>query len=314
MTQSPFAHTLPNPFRTQGLQNEAKILTLQQKLELVEKLVAAEPASIELASFVRPDLVPAMEHGAELCLMLNDTEWALEAKARGMHFAALVPNLRGYHNLVQARDGRGDDAILDTVVTLVSCSDAHSMANVNRPLEEALDQTLCIIDQAKADGLRVQAYASLAFGCPFEGAVDPAVVQQVVKAYAEHGADVVILADTLGCGLPAQVTELVSAAKDAIPVERLGLHMHDSHGLAARNIEAGAAAGVRRFDAAVGGCGGCNFVPDAKGNISTQAVLGALESLSIPHAMDTSAVEDCHAYLESVLERRLELDSMHTRV
>lgn len=146
-----------------GLQNEKVILSTQDKVKLVERLVKAKPASIELCSFVRPDLVPVMADAKELCAQLNDTDWATQARQEGMHFAALIPNLRGYEAFVKY------EGILDTVVCLVSCTESHSKANVNRSMKEALKNTCDLIKAAKKDNFRVQAYASLAFGCPFEG-------------------------------------------------------------------------------------------------------------------------------------------------
>lgn len=294
-----------------GLQNEKAILSLDQKLGLVRRLVESQPDSIELTSFVRADIIPAMADSTDLCLALNDADWALEAKAKGMHFAGLVPNVKGYEQLLKARGGRGGDAVLDTVVCIVSCSDSHSRANVRRPFTEALEATCTIIDRAKEEGLRVQAYASLAFGCPLEGDVDPDVVQGVVEKYAAHGADTIVLADTLGAGTPEQTTHLVSAAKRVVPVERLALHMHDTRGNAQANVAAAAELGVRRFDCATGGCGGCNFVPGAKGNISTQATLAVLEAMGIAHGMDWERLGDAHAFLEAAVGRELAPEAVY---
>lgn len=288
-----------------GLQNENVVLSIQDKLQLVRNLIRAKPNSIELASFVRPDLVPAMADGVELCKRLNEEPWALEAKRRGMSFAALVPNMRGYEALAGLVEAGPDKSVLDTAVVLVSATESHSQANVRRPIKEALDTACEIIARAKQDGIRSQAYVSLAFGCPFEGDVDPKVVQDIVGTYVDAGADVVMLADTLGVAYPQQVEEVVSNALKIVPVDRLGLHMHDSAGRAQINIHAAALLGVRRFDAAVGGTGGCNFAPGAKGNVSTQGLLQVLDYMGIPHGMDLGVIEETQEHLERALQRKL---------
>jgi isopropylmalate/homocitrate/citramalate synthase len=132
------------------------------------------------------------------------------------------------------------------------------------------------------------------------------VVQHVVEQYVEHGADVIVLADTWGHGTPEQVAEIVSNALKVVPAHMLGLHMHDTMGRARENCAAGADLGVRRFDSATGGCGGCNFVPDAQGNVSTQAVLGVLEGLGIEHGMDWGALDAAHCCLQGTLGRELD--------
>ena len=288
-----------------GLQNESVVISLDDKLQLVQNLIEAGARSIEVTSFVRPDLVPAMADGVELCKRLNDADWALAAKEKGTSFAALVPNERGYETLLGLVENRNGKSVLDTAVVLVSATESHSQANVRRSIKEALDTTCKIIGRAKTDGIRSQAYVSLAFGCPFEGDVDPAVVQDIVQTYADSGADVVMLADTLGVGYPSQVEELVSNALQAVPVDRLGLHMHDSAGRAQDNIYTAAKLGVRRFDAAVGGTGGCNFAPGAKGNVSTQALMQVLDYMGIPHGIDAEVIARTQVQLEQALKRPL---------
>ena len=161
-----------------GLQNESAVLDVDQKLQLIQGLVQTNPSSIEVCSFVREDRVPAMKGSQELVRRMNEEQWALDAKRAGMNFAALVPNHRGFDTF---QNTAGD--ILDTVVVLTSCTDSHSKANVGLPLAEALDTSCGIIRNALAAGFRVVAFVSLAFGCPFEGAVDPKVVKDIVEAY-----------------------------------------------------------------------------------------------------------------------------------
>ena len=176
----------------------------------------------------------------------------------------------------------GQDQVVNVVVAFTSCTDAHSRANVLTPMNEALQNTCELIKTAKADGRSIQAYASMAFYCPYEGAVDPKNVATVIEGYVEAGADKIILADTLGQALPSQITETLAVAVEAgASMEQLGLHLHDAHHKAHANVIAAIEAGVRHFDCATSGCGGCNFVPDAEGNISIQTLLW-VSNLCVP--------------------------------
>lgn len=233
------------------------------------------------------------------------------ARRRGVHFAALVPNLKGFETLRAANERAkavSGLAPLDTVVVLVSCTDSHSKANVNRTMAQATEATLDIITSAKQSGLRVRAYASLAFGCPFEGNVSEDVVVRIAKAYAEAGADVVCLADTLGVGVPDQVTSLVGKllANDVVPAHRLALHLHDSHRRAHENVSRALEMGVRDFDAAVGGCGGCNFAPGSAGNISVEKLLAVCKRAGVPFDVDEAVVRANNAKLSALVGRSLE--------
>ncbi len=288
-----------------GLQNEKKVLDVPTKVKLIEKILETGIRSVEVASFVRDDLVPAMAGAKDLCLRLNDSPVANKAKQDNIHFAALVPNMRGYDTF------RKSKGVLDTVVCLVSCSESHSKANVNRSMKDALLNTCDIIQAAKADKVRVQAYASLAFGCPFEGKVSEDVVLSIVSKYNEVDADVIILADTLGVAVPEQVQSLVTKIIEmGIKPEKLGLHMHDSHGRAHENIDIASKLGIRRFDSAAGGCGGCNFVPNAQGNVSTQDVLAVLQRNNIEHGVSIDKTRELTEWLEQAIGRGLKKSSI----
>jgi len=289
---------------TDGLQNERRALTVAQKLELVSRGLAAGPDSVEVASFVRGDLVPAMAGAAELTRALADDAAVRAAKSRGVGFAALVPNPKGFEAMHKANESA---RVLDTVVVLVSCSESHSRANVNRSMGDALAATLDVVRAARERGYAVRAYASLAFGCPFEGRVPEDVVEHVVREYRAAGADWMCLADTLGVAAPEQVRSLVGRAVAAgFPLDRVALHLHDSHGRAHENVAAGLDAGVRSFDAAVGGCGGCNFIPGAAGNVSVEKVARVCAARGVAHALDLAALARANEWLADALGRRLE--------
>mmetsp|Transcript_28836 Transcript_28836/g.40215 ORF Transcript_28836/g.40215 Transcript_28836/m.40215 type:complete len:333 (+) Transcript_28836:77-1075(+) len=294
-----------------GLQNEKAVLSLEDKVELCRLLASSSPSSIELTSFVRPDRVPNLKDAKELCAALADQEWYQAARAQGMPFAALVPNMRGLDNLLMAREsGSGREGCPDTCVLITSCTDSHSKANVGRPIKEALDATMKVLEAARKEGLGVRAYCSMAFGCPFEGEVEPAVVVDISQAYAEGGAHVLGVADTLGCATPSQTRSLIGGIMDSLKtVENapiISLHMHDTNGMARENCIAAMKIGVREFDAAVGGCGGCNFAPGAKGNLSTQGLLYAIGKAGCEHSVLGDELAVAHSFLEDKLKRPLD--------
>ena len=305
-----------------GIQNEAAVLSLDQRIELV-RLIATrmKPSSVEVASFVRGDLVPAMAGSVELCRAIEAAPWARRARRAGMDFAALVPNARGYEMFRDATsapqrlsrdedDECGDEGlplqVIDVVVAITSCTDSHSRANVLQPMQTALRQTGELVRAATGDGRRVQAYATMAFGCPFEGAVSCSNVARVVEEYVKQGAHKIILADTLGVAEPRQIRELVDVALVAgATLSQLGLHLHDAHGRAHENIQAGLDVGVRHFDSATSGCGGCNFVPDARGNVSTQTLQRVLNANELPSPIDMEGLTAVHHFLSEALDREL---------
>jgi len=204
---------------------------------------------------------------------------------------------------------RAGDA-LDTVSVVVSCTEAHSRANANLGVADALSLATRLVRDAKTRGLHVRAYASMAFGCPFEGTTDPARVLEVVQATASAGADVVVLADTLGAATPKQVRSMVgmvTAGGDgaAVRVARLGLHMHDTHGRATANCGEGMLLGVPHVDAAVGGVGGCPFAPGSAGNLATHRLLAKADSLGAAHGMRVDEARGAGQWLRAALSASL---------
>jgi len=271
-----------------GLQNEAAVLDTQTKLELAGRLAAARPDSIELTSFVRPDLLPALAAAEQLAAAVAPAPWRA-----GVELYALVANARGYERFRSAE--------LDGVTLLVSATDGHSLANVGRSVDQALEQTCALARASKADGFRVRAYVSMAFGCPYDGPPAPSRVGELAAALVEAGADVLVLADTLGVGLPGQVEELTALALALLPGERVGLHAHDSFGRAADNVRAAWRLGLRHFDAAAGGCGGCPFAPGAAGNLDTALLRSTLAAEGAETPLDAGALADASRYLVASL-------------
>jgi len=280
-----------------GLQNEPVVLSIAQKLEIIQALAEATPATVEACSFVREDRVPTMAGASEVCQAIRSAPWAQDARDKGVKFSALVLNKKGYERFMEHP--------LDEVALVVSCTDGHSKANAGKETMAALDAMLEVAAQCQEDGVGTRGYASMAFGCPIEGEVDPARVQHVIERYASAGVDTVIIADTIGVATPEQVEQICSAALKVLPGERLGLHMHDTYGRAVENCEVGLQLGVKNMDVAVGGTGGCPFAKGSAGNLATEDLLKLLARKGFSHTVDLDNLAKVNSMLSAALGREL---------
>ncbi|MFU8763657.1 MAG: hydroxymethylglutaryl-CoA lyase [Haliea sp.] len=253
-----------------GLQNQPRILDAQQRLQLIGAVRASGLEHIEVGSFVSPKAVPAMA-GTD----------AVVAGLQGLdagHYSALIPNLRGYE---LARD-----AGVKTVVMVLYGSDGMARKNVNMSREEADDVTDTIVQRAQEDGIAVIATIGVAFECPFDGPVDPALVADVADRFLEQGVERFVLADTIGAANPQQVRDLTRTLVDRHGAQRLGCHFHDTRALGLANVYAAVESGIRYFDASIAGLGGCPFAPGASGNVATEDVVMLLEQLGFATGVD----------------------------
>ena len=248
-----------------GLQNEAAHIPAAEKIAFVNRLSDAGHSTIEVSAFVSPKWVPQMADAADV--------FAGITRRPGVRYTALVPNLAG---LARARDARVDD-----VAIFAAASDTFSRRNINQSVAESLDAYAAVCREALAAGLRVRAYVSTVFGCPFEGAVPVDAVAAVSARLVEMGAYEVALSDTIGIAHPGQVPEVVDAVTKRVPIDRIALHLHDTRGTALVNVYAGLEAGVTTFDASAGGLGGCPYAPGATGNLATEDLLYMLDGLGI---------------------------------
>jgi len=274
-----------------GLQNEARTVPTPAKLELVQRLAHAGLRSIETTSYVSPEWIPQLADSDELAALLPDIP--------GVRYRGLVPNERGYERFLAAGGVHG-------VAVFISASETHNRKNVNRSVGEHLERLAPVIARARADGFPVRTYVSTAFGCPDEGAVAPEAVVKLAKDLLALGAEDVSLGDTIGVGVPSQVRELVAAVGEWVPLERITLHFHDTYGRGIVNVQAGYEAGVRQFDASLGGLGGCPYAPGAAGNVATEDVVDLFERSGVRTGIDLEALVETTAWLErDVLERPL---------
>ncbi len=259
-----------------GLQNEARMIPAAAKIALVDLLSRAGFRRIEVASFVSPKWVPQMADGAEVLAGIT--------RAPGVSYAALVPNMIGY--------GAAKAARADEIAIFGSASEGFSKANLNCSIAESLARFAPVAEAARADGIRMRGYVSCVTDCPFEGAVAPAAVARVVAALRDLGCYEVSLGDTIGQGRPETVSAMLRAVLGELPAERLAGHFHDTAGRALVNIQASLALGLRVFDAAVGGLGGCPYAPGAAGNVATEAVAARLAGLGYETGLDLGLVAE----------------------
>ena len=267
-----------------GLQNEKRIIPTAEKIALVDLLSRAGFRRIEVASFVSPKWVPQMADSAEVLAGI--------ARAPGVRYAALTPNMKGYEG---ARAAKADE-----VAIFASASEGFSRANLNATIAESLDRFRPVAEAAQADGLPVRGYVSVVTDCPYDGPVAPGAVARVTAALRDMGCYEVSLGDTIGQGRPETVDAMLTAVLGELPADRLAGHYHDTTGRALANIEASLARGLRVFDAAVGGLGGCPYAPGAKGNVATESVAGRLAELGYETGLDAGLLDKAAALARSM--------------
>ena len=267
-----------------GLQNEKRLIPAADKIALVDLLSGAGFRRIEVTSFVSPKWVPQMADAAEVLAGIT--------RAPGVRYAALTPNLKGYEG---ARAARADE-----VAVFASASEGFSKANLNATIDESLARFAPVMEAAKADGIPVRGYVSVVTDCPFDGPTPPANVARVAARLFEMGCYEISLGDTIGQGRPETIDAMLAAVLDVVPAGQLAGHYHDTAGRALANIDASIARGVRVFDAAVGGLGGCPYAPGAAGNVATEAVAAHLSAAGHETGLDPAVLARAAAFARSL--------------
>lgn len=253
-----------------GLQNEAGEISVADKVALVDRLSGAGFRRIECASFVSPKWVPQMAGSAEVLAGIS--------RGDGVRYAALTPNMKGYEAALAAG--------ADEIAVFGSASEGFSQKNINASVAESLERFAPVLEEARHRDIPVRGYVSCVVECPYDGAVAPAEVARVADALFAMGCYEISLGDTIGAGTPDTVARMVLAVRDVVPVGRLAGHFHDTGGRAMANIDAALSLGVRVFDGAIGGLGGCPYAPGAPGNVATEAVNDHLVALGYETGLD----------------------------
>ncbi len=264
-----------------GLQAESTLLSADTKVELIERLAAAGASVIEAGSFVRADRVPQMADSAEVFQRTKHLDARLPV---------LVPNLRGYE---MARAAGADD-----IAVFLSVTESFSQQNLGASREVMESAVAGVVERALADGVRVRGYLSMVFGDPWEGAVAVSDVVRLATLMQSWGLTALSLGDTNGVATPGHVRTVVRALTAAeVPVSNIALHMHDTYGQALANVYAGLEEGVRIFDAAAGGVGGCPFAKSATGNLATDDLVWMLDGLGVRTGINLDALTETSAWL-----------------
>ena len=268
-----------------GLQNEPVFVPTPEKIALVNRLADAGHSAIDVSAFVSPKWVPQMADAAGV--------FAGIARRPGVCYSALVPNLTGLQRAIEAG--------ADEVAVFPAASETFSSRNLNQTIDEAVAGARSICEKAREAGLRVRAYLSTSFGCPFEGPVPPARVVDLTARLLDLGAYEVALSDTIGVAHPRQVADVLHEVAKRVPIDRIAMHFHDTRGTGLVNVYAGLQAGVTTFDAAAGGLGGCPYAPGASGNLATEDLLYLLDGLGIHTNVRLGAIVEASRAIESHL-------------
>lgn len=272
-----------------GLQNQTVHLNLDEKLELINALVAAGIKSIEATSFVSPKGVPQL---ADADLLFPKLPCAEQVS-----YSALVPNARGFERALNAG--------VREIAVVLSATDTMNQRNINMSLDETRRACSEMIAVAGARGVRKKAYVAVAFTCPFEGKVAPALVIELATQMFDSGADEVVIADTIGAANPRDAHDLLGDCVKAFGTERIAAHFHDTRGFALANAWAALSVGIRRFDTSIGGLGGCPFAPGAAGNLATEDFVLLAEQCGFETGISVPALRTAVALAERLTKRPL---------
>ena len=278
-----------------GLQNEAGIVSVENKIALVERLITIGARRIEVASFVNPRRVPQMADAEAVIAGLPDDD--------RIAYTALCMNVRGVERAIATRDSaRG----VDEVGCVLVATDRFGIANQGQTVTEGIAANREMIALAKSAGLRAQVTIAGSFGCPFEGEVAQSHVLNLAEAMAAAGAEEISFADTIGVAVPSQVGDMIRAARLRLGSDfPLRVHLHDTRGMAPANAWAAYEAGCRIFDSALGGLGGCPFAPGAAGNVATEELAYMFARSGVATGIDLAAALDVNAWFAGVMDRPL---------
>ena len=272
-----------------GLQNQKIILSSRIRLDLINHLIDAKLPGIEVASFVSPKAVPAMEGANKIIQGLVDT--------KGCEISVLVPNMKGFE--------MASEAGAEIISVVPSATETMNQKNINMGLEETIKSSCNIIKSAKSSNLRTRAYVSVAWECPYEGKVEASTVLNMANQLLSAGADEIILADTIGAANPSSVGSLFKQCVDEFGHKILSGHFHDTRAMALANVCAALTEGIRKFDSCIGGLGGCPFAPGAAGNLATEDLANMLSQMGYKTDLDLQKLSEIVDYCSDQLKAPL---------
>jgi hydroxymethylglutaryl-CoA lyase len=274
-----------------GFQNEPETIPTSDKVELIRALGRAGYTRIELASFVRPDVIPQLADGVEV---LSGAELP-----DGVERTVLIPNSKGLENALKVRD------LFDAASVFVSASQTHNKKNINRTIEETMADVKVMGKRVRAEGLKLTAVIATAFGCPYEGRVPLARVLDLAEQFADAGATEIGFGDTTGMANPAQVSDFFDAALQRLPDVELTAHFHNTRGQGLANAYAALQAGCTSFESSFGELGGCPVPAGSTGNIATEDLVSMFHEMGVETGLDLDAVIDAAREAQAILGRKL---------
>ena len=272
-----------------GLQNESRQVSTHDKLALIDSLSATGLPAVEITSFVSPKWIPQLADAVEV---------ARSAVRRpGVRFSALVPNRRGLESALSAG--------MREIAVFMSASETHNKRNVNKTIAETLTAFEDVVGPATEAGVRVRAYLSTAFGCPYEGDVDPEAVRRLTMTLRDMGVYQISISDTIGVANPSQVQKVLELILADLPLEQAAVHFHDTQGTALANCTVALTLGITTIDSAIGGLGGCPYAPGAAGNLATEDVVSMLHGMGVETGIDLDKLIDCSRLAASLVGHEL---------
>ncbi len=270
-----------------GLQNESGLISIDDKVELINQLSTTGLKHIEAGSFVSPKWVPQMANSNQVLDKIN--------RAQGIRYSALAPNLIGLDAAV--------DAGVDEVAIFGAASEGFSKKNINCSIDESIERFKPVVDKALAHNLKVRGYVSCVIACPYDGAIEPEKVADVSQRLFDLGCYEISLGDTIGVGTPNKIREMLNAVSKKVSSDALAIHCHDTYGQAIANIVAALECSVRTIDSSVAGLGGCPYAQGASGNVATEDVLYLLNGLGIQTGVDLEKVASAGDFISKALGR-----------
>jgi hydroxymethylglutaryl-CoA lyase len=270
-----------------GLQNEKAIVPTPVKIELIDRLSDTGLQTIEATSFVSPKWVPQLADATDVYMAIR--------KKTGVRYPVLVPNLQGYD--------RARVVGVTEIAVFTAASEAFNRKNINASIDESIERFTPVMERAKTDGVAVRGYVSTVLGCPYQGDVPVADVVRVAKRLHDLGCYEISLGDTIGIGTPAKAKAMLAAVADAVPIDALAVHFHDTRGQALANILACLELGVAVVDSAVSGMGGCPYAKGASGNVATEDVVYMLHGMGIATGVDLDRLVETGRWLSAQLQR-----------
>jgi hydroxymethylglutaryl-CoA lyase len=270
-----------------GLQNEAIQLSVEDKVELINRLSKSGLTNIEAGSFVSPKWVPQMASSDQVFQQID--------RQTGIIYSALTPNIQGLDSAIASG--------VDEIAVFAAASEGFSQKNINCSIEQSLARFEDVVKKARHNNIRVRGYVSCVIACPYDGAISPQRVANVSQQLIDLGCYEISLGDTIGVGTANNVRTMIDEVKNRVPAEKLAIHCHDTYGQAIANIVAALEAGISTIDSSVSGLGGCPYAKGASGNVATEDVLYLLNGLGIKTGVDLQSIVDTGNFISKRLNR-----------